>query len=387
MRRVAILALRFAIASKARFILLTLMVAIAMTIFLVVSELSRLSALDLNRSIAQEAGETGTYAIDTSVTFGLAPPELASRVRRAISPYLSGPLMVVEILARRELGCPPSSGLGSQPILIVRDGAGTLQTLTGERVPSDTMVCLDGQVIPRAAIRIPSPAQRLAWLGIASGSPETGVILDGAYERAALLGSTDGPTYRFLIVTGNEVDRSVALQSALERSFASTSRSFGISSPGSIFGVTRLDTAQAIRRAAVGVDLVYSVIGWGILILGGLGLLVAEMIVVRDRSWFFGLARAVGGRGAHIATLVVIDVAILLIIGTALAVMLALMLQPLASSFASSAFQIQDVRVLQPSRIPELIAGAFLVLLVAAFYPALRAVRQDPLDVLEPRVS
>ena len=220
MRRVAILALRFAIASKARFILLTLMVAIAMTIFLVVSELSRLSALDLNRSIAQEAGETGTYAIDTSVTFGLAPPELASRVRRAISPYLSGPLMVVEILARRELGCPPSSGLGSQPILIVRDGAGTLQTLTGERVPSDTMVCLDGQAIPRAAIRIPSPAQRLAWLGIASGSPETGVILDGAYERAALLDLTHGTHVPVLLilVTGNEVNRSVALQSALERS-------------------------------------------------------------------------------------------------------------------------------------------------------------------------
>jgi len=37
--------------------------------------------------------------------------------------------------------------------------------------------------------------------------------------------------------------------------------------------------------------------------------------------------------------------------------------------------------------VPRLVLGGFLVLVLAAAYPAAKAVRQDPLDVLEPRVS
>jgi putative ABC transport system permease protein len=156
---------------------------------------------------------------------------------------------------------------------------------------------------------------------------------------------------------------------------------------GSPFGVTRLDTAQAIRSAASGVDLVYAIIAWGILILGALGLLVAEMIVVRDRTWFFGLSRAVGGRGTDIAILVLADIVLVLVAGTVVALLLAPILQPFAASFAYRAFQIPKVRFLHASTVPQLIAGEFVVLLLAGAYPALRAVRQDPLDVLEPRVS
>jgi ABC-type antimicrobial peptide transport system permease subunit len=41
----------------------------------------------------------------------------------------------------------------------------------------------------------------------------------------------------------------------------------------------------------------------------------------------------------------------------------------------------------QASSIPRLLLGALAVLLAAGAYPALRATRQDPVDVLEPKGS
>jgi ABC-type antimicrobial peptide transport system permease subunit len=212
--------------------------------------------------------------------------------------------------------------------------------------------------------------------------------LQGEYARLALLSTTEPVTYRFVIVTQRQSDESIAIERSLTVAFDATMRSYGLDpTSGPPFSVNKLDTAQAIRRAAAGVDLVYSIIGWGVLILGGLGLLVAETIVVRDRTWFFGLSRAVGGRGSHIVALILADILLVLALGTVVALVLALSLQPLAASFAESAFQVRGVRFLQASTVPELIAGEFLVLILAGAYPAWKAVRQDPLDVLEPRVS
>jgi hypothetical protein len=176
-----------------------------------------------------------------------------------------------------------------------------------------------------------------------------------------------------------EADLSAQIEQSLNVTFRAQLLLYGMSpaqgGPGSPFGVTRLDTAQAIRSAASVLDLVYAIIAWGILILGALGLLVAEMIVVRDRTWFFGLSRAAGGRGTDIAKLVLADIVLVLVAGTVVALLLALILQPFAASFAYRAFQIPKVRFLHASTVPQLIAGEFVVLLLAGAYPALRAVR------------
>jgi len=128
------------------------------------------------------------------------------------------------------------------------------------------------------------------------------------------------------------------------------------------------------------------VIGWGVLVLGGLGLLVAELTIVRQRTWFFGLARAVGARTGHVIALIVVDLLIVLVLGTAIAVSASIAGQPAAAAFARSAFQV-DVQLLQMSTIPRLVAAVFLVLAVAGIYPAFIAVRQDVLDVLEPKAG
>lgn len=90
-------------------------------------------------------------------------------------------------------------------------------------------------------------------------------------------------------------------------------------------------------------------------------------------------------RSRHIATLILADILLVLAAGTTLAILVSLAVQPAASSYARDAFQV-DVTLLRLATAPKLIAGALLVLVIAGVYPAIVAVRQDPLDVLEPKV-
>jgi len=103
--------------------------------------------------------------------------------------------------------------------------------------------------------------------------------------------------------------------------------------------------------------------------------------------WFFGLSRAVGARGGDIAAPVVVDIVLVLFVASGLTIALLLVLSPTAASFARHAFQVRGVSFIRASVVPRLVLGGFLVLVLAAAYPAAKAVRQDPLDVLEPRVS
>lgn len=385
--RVVKLALRFNWASKARFVLLTLIAAVGMSVFLIVSELSHLSSQDLNQSISQAAGQPGTYAIDFPTSFGLTPQTLADRVTASLKPHVPSPPLMVEEVPAVALDCPPAATLGTQPVVIIRSAAGELVDPPPGEALTQSQVCLGGQVIPSSALYLPTQSEQFEW-GLSSvPGANTGVILDGAYERLALLNSTQPITYRFVTVTNQQTDQTTEIQQAIDANLKTTMAAYGVDPAQSSPTVSRLDSAQTIRRAAAGVNLVYSIIAWGVLILGGLGLLVAEMIVVRDRMWFFGLARAVGGRSSHIAGLILADVLLVLSVGTALALAIALALQPLASSFAQSAFQVSGVNFLQLTTVPQLIVGELLVLILAGVYPALKATRQDPLDVLEPRVS
>ena len=360
-----------------------------MTVFLVVSELSRVSSQDLNQSISLEAGQTGTYAINVNATMGLSAGTLAKGVAATLALYSSTPPVMIETITSLALNCPPQLQPPSQPVVVLRDTMGEpLEQLPGTPMASSRSVCLGGQEIPSDAVHVPTRDEEFEWFGVAPGSPNSGLLLAGAYEGVARLDSSQDPSYTFVLVTNRNSDESQQIQQSLNDAFTLQSSIFGLrASNGPVFDVARLDTDQAIRSAASGVDLVYTIIAWGILILGGLGVLVAENIVVRDRMWFFGLARAIGGRGKDIAALVLTDIALVVAGGTLLALALAMLAQPIAQSFAESTFQVSGVTFLNASTVPRLFAGDFFVLVLAGTYPALRAMRQDPLDVLEPRVS
>lgn len=379
MSRLVTLALRFNWASKAKFFLLALLIAVAMTVFLVVTELSRVSSEDLDAAIAQDMGETGTYMVTLSTSLGLTNEAFAQHIDAALAPFAVQPPLVLEVFPPITPECPPFEALGSKTIFVMRDIAGNPVDLPfGQGVPEEIEICLDGHVIPADAIYIPNQSEQNKW--------GWGIFVDSAYTRIVALSTRQPITYRISVVTGERGHQLGVIRSAVEKQLEEAALRYGIVEMHDAVTVHRMDSGDAVRAASDGIRLVYGIIGWGVLILGGLGLLVAEMIVVRDRTWFFGLARAVGARSRHIATLIFIDVLLVLVAGAALTVLFSLAVQPTANSFARNAFQV-DVTILHPSALPQLFAGALLVLVLAGVYPALIATRQDPLDVLEPSSS
>lgn len=375
--RIFRLAVRFSWASKAKFFLLALLVAVGMTVFLVVTELSRVSTEGLEDAIEEDAGATGTYNISLYSDFGLGPEELARQIAEAAAPLSVRPPVLIEAFPPIKPECPPFENLGIQFLLILWDGAGLpVDVPFGRDLPFETQLCFDGQVIPYDAIYLPTRAEQNQW-GL-------GVAIDPTYRDLAALSTTDRVAYSALIVTGRQVNMMAEVVESLESHFRKAALRYGVESATTF--QSRLDGGSNIRTASEGVSIVYGIIRWGVLILGGLGLLVAEMIVVRNRTWFFGLARAVGARGRHIAALIILDVLLVLLTGALLAVALTAAAQPTADAFAWDAFQI-NVRLLHPSAIPQLLLGTLLVLVLASVYPALAATRQDPLDVLEPKTA
>jgi ABC-type antimicrobial peptide transport system permease subunit len=245
----------------------------------------------------------------------------------------------------------------------------------GHNLPPESEFCLEGQQIPASALYLPTTGQQRSW-GV-------GLFIDGAYRQVVTSATTKAVSYRFIVVTLHTADERSSIGEAVSEQLRDEALLNGVENPVS---VSKLDTAGGIRSASEGIKLVYLIIAWGVLVLGGLGLLVAEMIIVRDRTWFFGLARALGATTRHIAILIFADVLLVLAVGTALAILLAAAMQPAASSFAASAFAV-DAQLVRASAIPRLLAGSLLVLLIAGVFPAVKATRQDPIDVLEPKTS
>jgi hypothetical protein len=372
---VLLLAARFNWAYRSKFVLLAVLVAVGMTVLLIMTELSRASTVGLDDAIAEDAGETGTYVVELTGDLGLTIPELAAGVAAALHPFASRPPSMVEVLPEVQPDCPPHRELGPQQIFVLRDSTGEPAALPfGRNLPAGSEFCLGGQEIPASALYVPTPGQQRSW--------GTGIFVDSAHRHLARYTTTQPVSYRFVVVTGRRSDESEAITRAVTDQLGDDALRHG--TDDDYLSVSRIDGAGGVRGASDGIKLVYAIIAWGVLILGGLGLLVAELIVVRDLTWFFGLARALGAGSGHIAALVLADIVLVLFAGTALALLLAAAVQPAASSFAESAFALR-VHLVQTSTVPRLVAGGLLVLLLAGVYPAVKATRQDPLDNLEPR--
>jgi ABC-type antimicrobial peptide transport system permease subunit len=230
-------------------------------------------------------------------------------------------------------------------------------------------------VIPQSAIRTASPREKVLF--------GTSFVLDPAYARAAGLTSAVPAGLVVIVKTGKVEDQTDAIRESLIASLTDFALRSGIPKEGVVV-VSRADSGEAVRAASSGIKLVYSLIGWGVLLVSGLGLLVAELIVLRDRTWFFGLTRALGARRQDVAWLVLCDIALVLVVGFGLAVLLALATEGAVSQFGEAAFQV-DLQILQPSMLPGLLAAFLSMLCLAGGYPAWRATRLDPLEVLERR--
>jgi hypothetical protein len=369
------LALRFAWAGRLKVLLLTLLVAVAMTVVVGVSELSRVSTSGLEGAIAEDVGLTGTYLVTLESDFGLMQADLAQRVGGALENWASRPIELVTAYPAVQAECPPFEELGPQPLMVLTDTDLRPMPLDfGRDLPVDTEICFGGQVIPSSSIYVPSRAEQLRWT--------SGLLIDQDYERVASLSANSPVRYTFSLVTGFAEDQQRAISNDVADALGEDAARFGVGA-SDLVTVSRVDQGASIRQASEGIQIVYSLIIWGVLILGGLGLLIVELIVVRERMWFFGLARTLGATTRHVAGLVLADVALIVLLGTGLAFVLASALQPVAADLASQAFGV-DVQLISPAVLPQVLAGCLLILVVAGGIPAAKASRKDPLDVLEP---
>jgi hypothetical protein len=370
---------RMALAStwhaKLRFALLTVLIAIGVLVFLAVAELSRASSESLHDAIDSDLGATGTYRIDPAPQLGLTRRELIDKVGQALSSLTAGPISVIDALPPVRPECPPFDTLGDLATFVIRDEHGDPKALDATSSPTQADLCLAGLTVPRAALRGTTDDEARTF--------GAGLVLAPEYEHLVSLTST-APTRTLVIVTsGRDEDLRDQILSDVRSELAGDANRAGIPTDSAVT-VTRVDSGSQVRSASDGIALVYLLIGWGVLLVGGLGILVAELIVLRDRMWFLGLARAVGARRTDIAMLVLSDIALVLIAGFAAAAVVALGTQPIVESFGQRSFGTSLV-LLRWDVTPRLVGGAALMLTLGGAYPAWRATRLDPWEVLERR--
>ncbi len=361
--------------ARARFTLLTVLIAIGVLVFLAVAELSRASSGSLHDAIDSDLGAAGTYRIEPSPELGLSRRELIDKVDRAVRGLASQPISVIDALPPGRPACPPFDTLGDLATFVIRDAKGNPKALDAISSPTQADLCLAGLTVPRAALRGTTDNEVRTFGG--------GLVLAPDYERLVGLTST-APTRTLVVVTTGRVeDLGDQILEDVRNELTADAARAGITGDSAVT-VTRVDSGSQVRSASDGIALVYLLIGWGVLLVGGLGILVAELIVLRDRMWFLGLARAVGARRRDIAILVLSDIALVLVAGFAAAAVVALSTQPVVEAFGQRSFGTSLV-LLRWEVTPRLLAGAALMLALGGAYPAWRATRLDPLDVLERR--
>lgn len=372
------LALKLARAGRVRLVLSVVLVALAMTVFLVVTQLAQVGSRGLDDAIDAESGARGTYSIETQSTFGLERRDFLDRVIRSLQEVSVSPLTYVVGYPDIQPECPPYNVLGSGMVHFVYRADGAPYPLQfGGVLPAETEVCLAGAAVPADAIFVASPADKNRW--------GDGLTLAAAYESSAALMTSEPLAYRFVVTTG-QADSIPAIRAALDDELSVDATRFGTALDETTVTVGRLDRGEQVRAASDGIKTIFGVLGWGVLLLGALGLLVSQLIVVRDRMWLFGLSVALGARRTHIAILVCVEVLATVVLGVIAAVLLAWAAGPLANRVAQRTFDM-DASLVNAGVLPRLVFGALVVLVLASAWPAYKATTQDPLDVLEPKVS
>lgn len=362
--------------ARRRVLALALLVGLGMSVFALVNELSRQSTAGLVEAISSDnGGTTGTYSFEFSSTLGVDPATLASLVAKATGPYRTVPMTIIRRIGEQRPECPPFDSLGEQTFLVVmNEDFEPIGLPFGNNLPTGTKLCLAGAELPRDAVLVPSLGEQRAW-GI-------GLAIRPEYADLATLNAPRPDRYAFTVVTGQDVDQTTEILAALEKELDDLAEQSG-ERVTEVMAAARLDSGQQVRAASDGIELVYGVIGWSILLLAALGLSVAQFVSVSQRLWFFGLMRATGASRFRVATLVTIELGLVLLVGCVLAICFLFVAEPAVSSFTQQAFQV-EADPLRWELAPQLLVGSVVVLALSASMPVRRALAQDPADTLEP---
>lgn len=355
--------------------MLALLLAVATIVFALVSELSRVSQLGLDQAILKDAGLVGAYQVQFSSESGV-DLNLAYETVNALAADLPFAVWGVrEVFPQIQAECPPYEQLGAVQPRILWDRPGMGKELPfGQGVDFETKWCVEGQEVPASSIFVPNADQSSVY----------GAALHVSAEyRELLYLSTLGPVdVAVIVTTANQEDMRGVLIDALQAAFTPRAELYGVEVEG-MFSVSSLGTgAESVSAAADGIGVVYDIIRWGVLGLSAIALATVQALVVRQRSWFYGLLTAFGTSKIRVAALLSFDTLLIATAGLMGAgVCLTLLSEPF-NQFAVSAFQV-EMRIGAGSMIPALLAGIAISSAIAILIPLTIVSRRDPYAVLE----
>lgn len=375
MRRIARLAFTLTRRSPFRVAMLSGLTAIAIIVFALVSELSRVSRQGLDEAIVQDSGLRGSYQVtfDSSLQIDDANAfDAVDAVAQALDLDLWGFWQDSPDI-RSE--CPPYEQMGEQSLRFLwRAPSEPFSLPFGQVSGIDTSWCIGGQEIPESALFLPGDEDRAVF-----GSR---LYVDPQYWDLVML-STLGPVRRgFILTSGSDAQLASSIQSAIEVQIQPIAARDQVDA-SSVVTVARLDLDSAnVQDASKGIAITYGLISWGVLTLAGIALLAVQVIVARQRSWFYGLARALGATRRQIAILLSVDAALVLLAASALASLVLGLSQTTVKSFAATAFGV-EATVMSARTAVALVLGLTTIFITVAIASTAVVVRRDPLETLE----
>lgn len=359
---------------KGRLLLLVMLLAIAINVFLVVQALSRASTQSLQSAVDTDSGVAGSYRASLSAGAGVVTAsDLAEPLAQAAMDAGVVDFSLYDVYQGLDLDCPGSDNYRDWPVAVAVDRHGNPEPARLTEPVTSQQTCLGGLVLEQGSVGIATGRASRDWKETYFLDPRLSQLVRPLASTATVSLDLRDPH--------PERDLQLALEDRLRQLV--TARPEWVLAEVTV-NVQRLDTGDATRQASEAVRWLYLVISWAVLGVGGLGVLVAELLVLRDRSWFFGLSRATGAGRRHVATLVLGDVLLVFTAGMALAFVIAKLAQQPVEEFSRGRFGF-EMSLLAPQVAGQLALAATAVLTLASVYPVWIALRLDPLDILEGR--
>lgn len=374
MRSLVHLAGRLARANRVRYALLSVVVALGLTTFVLMNEMSNASMEGLDSALEEEHGRYGTFRVGARLTATTLPDDFTERTGSRLAEVSVGAPTWVRVVDADLTSCSASSSEVTRGtrVAFVTDLQGRQQPLAFGNAGAS--YCLAGQRIDAALVYDPDETEEREW--------QASTVLDARYLELAQLSSARPVTHELVVRTADPDGFESRAVAALRAEYREDAARLGVDEM-LLFSVFRIDDGDAMFAAARGVSLVYEVIGWAVVALAGVSLLVAQILTERARSWFYGLGIALGSSRPRIAAYVLVDSLVVVLGGVLLAIGVLLALDPFAAEFVRNAFQI-ELRLVTVGGLAEVVTAAAVITLVGAAVPAVRAARRDPLDTLEP---
>lgn len=355
-------------------ITLILLFAIAIVVFALISELSRVSKQGLDEGIARDSGELGTY----EVAFGSelnGDAALRDRVEKRVAMAVGGELVASWIdLPSKRSECPPYDKVGDTKLRVMWSASGEpVQLPFGETAGLETRWCLDGLEIPQSGFYLADESRR-ATLG-------ERLYLRPDYADLVRLSDVSPVTHGFTLHVGRG-DASPQILDEAKYLLAEQAMRLGVE-PETLVSVWRVDQdADSVRAAAEGISMTYEVMRWAVLGLAGAAIVAMQTTTASHRAWFYGLARAMGTRSRSVVTLIATESVCIIAGGALLALALLALGQGLVYDFAKSSFGV-DAHVINLSLFSALVVGLAIAMALAIAVPVVTILRRDPLSVLE----